>query len=47
MSKVNAGPSIYIPTDKNIFDALQHKKVTQGELVIFLRKRGILVALGA
>jgi hypothetical protein len=47
MSKVNAGPSIYIPTDKNIFDALQHKKVTQGELVTFLRKRGILVALGA
>ncbi|MCS6130017.1 hypothetical protein G3485_23340 [Shewanella baltica] len=47
MSKVNAGPSIFIPTDKNIFDALQHKKVTQGELVTFLRKRGILVALGA
>ncbi|EPQ9997615.1 hypothetical protein ACUYPW_003343 [Vibrio vulnificus] len=43
MSK-SAGPSIYIPTDKNIFDALQHKKVTQGELVSFLRDRGILVS---
>lgn len=43
MSK-NSGPSIYIPTDKNIFDALQHKKVTQGELVSFLRTRGILVS---
>ncbi len=38
------GPSIYIPTDKNIFDALQHKKITQSILVIFLRKRGILVS---
>ncbi|MCK8069830.1 MULTISPECIES: hypothetical protein [Vibrio] len=44
MAKVNAGPSIYIPTDKNIFDALQHKKVTQNELVSFLRKRGVLVS---
>lgn len=44
MSKVNSGPSIYIPTDKNIFDALQHKKVTQGELVSFLSRRGILVS---
>tara|TARA_Y100001934_G_C12309115_1_gene753993 strand:- start:267 stop:1367 length:1101 start_codon:yes stop_codon:yes gene_type:complete len=41
------GPSIYIPTDKNIFDALQHKKVTQSELVTFLRKRGILVSNSA
>jgi len=40
----NVGPSIYIPTDKNIFDALQHKKVTQSELVTFLRKRGALVS---
>lgn len=44
MSKVNSGPSIYIPTDKNIFDALQHKKITQAELVLFLRRRGILVS---
>ncbi|OBU20673.1 hypothetical protein [Photobacterium aquimaris] len=44
MSKSNTGPSIYIPTDKNIFDALQHKKVTQAELVIFLRSRGIIVS---
>ncbi|MBY8157084.1 hypothetical protein KW508_03535 [Vibrio fluvialis] len=43
MSK-NAGPSIYIPTDKNIYDALKHKKVTQSELVLFLRRRGILVS---
>ncbi|EMI4223256.1 hypothetical protein V6439_002370 [Vibrio parahaemolyticus] len=40
----NTGPSIYVPTDKNIFDALQHKKVTQSELVLFLRKRGVLVS---
>ncbi|WP_067221115.1 hypothetical protein [Marinomonas gallaica] len=45
MSKVNTGPSIYVPTDKNIYDALQHKKVTQSELVTFLRKRGKLVSL--
>ncbi len=44
MSKLNTGPSIYIPTDKNIFDALQHKKVTQNELVLFLRSRGLLVS---
>lgn len=44
MSKINAGPSVYIPTDKNIFDALLHKKVTQSELVNFLRRRGILVS---
>lgn len=44
MSKSTTGPSIYIPTDKNIFDALQHKKVTQKELVLFLRERGILVS---
>lgn len=37
------GPSIYIPTDKNFFDALQHKKVTQTELIAFLRRRGMLV----
>jgi hypothetical protein len=39
-----AGPSIYIPTDKNIYDALKHKKVTQTELVVFLRRRGIIVS---
>lgn len=44
MSKLKMGPSIYIPTDKNIFDALQHKKVTHSELVLFLRGRGILVS---
>lgn len=47
MSKINTGPSIYIPTDKNIYDALKHKKVTQSELVTFLRKRGKLVSLHA
>ncbi len=47
MSKLKTGPSIYIPTDKNIFDALQHKKVTHSELVSFLRGRGILVSSGA
>ncbi|RZQ52911.1 hypothetical protein C1E23_11635 [Pseudoalteromonas phenolica] len=41
------GPSIYIPTDKNIFDALQHKKITQSILVSFLRKRGIFVSNAA
>ncbi|MCF2829600.1 MULTISPECIES: hypothetical protein [unclassified Pseudoalteromonas] len=46
MSKT-AGPSIYIPTDKNIYDALKHKKVTQCELVSFLRKRGVLVSNNA
>lgn len=44
MSKLKTGPSIYIPTDKNIFDALQHKKVTHSELVSFLRGRGIWVS---
>jgi len=44
MYKIDTGPSVYIPTDKNIFDALQHKKVTQSELVNFLRKRGIIVS---
>lgn len=44
MSKSITGPSIYVPTDKNIFDALQHKKVTLSELVYFLRKRGIIVS---
>lgn len=44
MTSKTTGPSIYIPTDKNIFDALQHKKVTQAELVAFLRQRGILVS---
>jgi hypothetical protein len=43
MSNSTSGSSIYIPTDKNIFDALQHKKVTQSSLVKFLRGRGILV----
>lgn len=41
------GPSIYIPTDKNIYDALKHKKVTQAELVGFLRRRGVLVSKSA
>lgn len=38
------GPSIYIPNDKNIFDALQHKKVTHSTLLEFLRKRGIFLS---
>lgn len=42
--KVNTGPSIYIPTDKNIFDALLHKKVTFKELQKFLVHRGILIS---
>jgi len=41
---INVGPSIYIPTDKNIFDALLHKKVTFQELNKFLLERGILVS---
>lgn len=41
------GPAVYIPTDKNIFDALQHKKVTQLELLKFLRTRGIFFPLNA
>lgn len=36
--------AIFIPTDKNIYDALQHKKVTLSELVLFLRARGIFVS---
>lgn len=35
------GSSVYIATDKNIYDALQHKKITQLALIQFLRKRGI------
>ncbi|MES9898559.1 MAG: hypothetical protein ABW148_06000 [Sedimenticola sp.] len=38
------GPSIYIPSDKNIFDALQHKKVRHSEVQKFLRNRGIIVS---
>lgn len=38
------GPSIFVPTDKNIYDALQHKKVTQSAIIKFLRDRGILVS---
>lgn len=34
-------PSIYVPTDKNIFDAIQHKKVTHSSLLEFLRRRGL------
>lgn len=43
MTKFN-GPSIYIPTDKNIYDALQHKKITLKHLIELLRSRGILVS---
>lgn len=39
-----SGPSIYIPSDKNIYDALQHKKVGQRATMHFLKKRGILVS---
>lgn len=39
-----SGPSIYIPSDKNIYDALQHKKVGQRATMRFLKKRGILVS---
>ena len=38
------GPSVYIPTDKNIYDALQHKKVKQSDLVDLLRRRNILIS---
>ena len=38
------GPSIYIPSDKNIFDALQHKKISHSEVLMFLRKRGVIVS---
>jgi len=38
------GPSIYIPSDKNIFDALQHKKIKHSEVLKFLRDRGIIVS---
>ena len=40
----NSGPSIFIPSDKNIFDALQHKKIRHAEALKFLRNRGILVS---
>jgi hypothetical protein len=40
----NSGPSIYVPTDKNIYDALKHKKITVSELIIFLRGRGVFVS---
>lgn len=39
-----SGPSIYIPSDKNIFDALQHKKIGHSEVLRFLRNRGIIVS---
>lgn len=39
-----SGPSIYIPSDKNIYDALQHKKVRHLDALKFLSKRGILVS---
>jgi hypothetical protein len=38
------GPSVYIPTDKNIFDALHHKKATTTELRSFLRSKGIITS---
>lgn len=40
-------PSVYIPTDKNIFDALQHKKITHSSLLAFLRKRGLFCSNSA
>ena len=39
-----SGPSIYIPSDKNIFDALQHKKIGHSEVLRFLRNRGVIVS---
>lgn len=39
-----SGPSIYIPSDKNIFDALQHKKIRHCDILKFLRNRGIVVS---
>ena len=39
-----SGPSIYIPSDKNIYDALQHKKIGHSEVLRFLRNRGIIVS---
>jgi len=40
----NTGPSIYIPSDKNIYDALQHKKVRHSEVLKFMRFRGIILS---
>ena len=40
----STGPSIYIPSDKNIYDALQHKKVRHSEVLKFLRNRGLIVS---
>ncbi|AUM12290.1 hypothetical protein [Ketobacter alkanivorans] len=43
MSRKN-GPSLYHMTDKNIFDALQHKKVTLNALNDHLLERGIFLS---
>ena len=40
----NIGPSIYIPSDKNIYDVLQHKKIRHSEILRFLRNRGIIAS---
>lgn len=40
----NVGPSVFIPSDKNFFDALQQKRVTQAESLKMLRQRGIIVS---
>ncbi len=38
------GPAIYVPSDKNIYDALHHKKATHAELRKFLARKGILAS---
>lgn len=38
------GPSIYIPNDKNIYDALRHKKIRHTDAISFLRSRGMIVS---
>ncbi|WP_220487591.1 hypothetical protein [Shewanella sp. SR43-4] len=38
------GPSIFVPSDKNVFDALLQKRVTHSSLLGFLIDRGIFVS---
>jgi hypothetical protein len=38
------GSSIYIPSDKNLYDVLQDKRVKQSDALKFLRGRGIFVS---
>lgn len=40
----NYGPSIFVPSDKNVFDALLQKKITHSSLISFLQARGIFIS---